>query len=293
VTEPTAGWEPANDTERALLKALTEDDRVEFFRILATSPLYLPQVSADDGADEQTFITGELFGHTMLPVYTSIEALIAAVDGVADAYTTTNYAELRERWPHPEWRLAVNPGFPIDAYLAIDELAKAASGTVQVPTVGELIVDGAAGDEDAAMLLDIDAALLGAMRRGDPGAYIDTLLDAMVVVPTARPVEDPEQLVNEEHLWRAAGTPEAPVIEVFTSAETFHAAFPGTVADVPSVTMPLVLLLGVWPDGCALAVNPRTDLAIDLPAEQVVSLLLWTPEDESDLDGEQPGEPTR
>jgi hypothetical protein len=129
----------------------------------------------------------------------------------------------------------------------------------------------------------------------------------MVVVPTARTVEDPGRFVYEEGPWRTAGTPEAPVIEVFTSAEAFHTAFPeAETSEVPVVTMPLVLLLGVLPVDCALAVNPRTELAVDLPADQVVSLLLWTPEGEEheadaelgralaeEPDKDQPGPRTR
>ena len=276
-------WEPANETERALAKALTDGDQQAFFGIIAAAELYLPQVGQEE-TGEQTFITAELFGQTVLVVYTSLEGLTASVAGVADAYTVTTYPELLERWPQPQWRLAVNPGYPIDAYLPVEEVGAAAKGDVKLPTAAEVIVAGFAEDEQATQVFDTDTVLRDAAERNDPGTYIDTLLDSTVVVPTAHAVEDPEQLLDQQDWWRPAGTEQEPVLEVFTSEEAFFAAFPMARTDpatgwVHSVTMPFVLLLGVWPEGTALAVNPRTDFGIELPAQDVQALLLWEPED--------------
>src|SRR5688500_9091420 len=76
MTQPQ--WQPANETERALAQALADGDQRRFFGVIATADLYLPQ-AGDDAGEEQTFITGELFGQTVLPVYTSLESLVAAV----------------------------------------------------------------------------------------------------------------------------------------------------------------------------------------------------------------------
>lgn len=110
MTEP---WQPANDTERALLDALAKDDRTEFFRVIASADLYLPQRSSDaDDREGQEFVTVRMLDHTFLPVFTSVEGMAEVMSRLADAYTVTTYSELREKWPVPEWRLAVNPGFP-------------------------------------------------------------------------------------------------------------------------------------------------------------------------------------
>ncbi len=271
-----------------MTQALTDDDRAEFFRILATAELYLPQVGADEAvADEgegQTFITGEFAGQTVLPVFTSVEALAA----FAGAYTTTSYTELREKWPKPDWWLAVNPGYPIDAYLPVEAVEAAARGELEIQTAGEAVVDAMAGDPEAASeLLDTDGALRAAAVRADATGYIEALLDAMVVVPTMREVADPEEILEEDFPWLVAGTPDAPAIEVFTSAETFEDAFaePGS-----GVVIPFALLLTVLPQDHTLAVNPRTPLGTDLSSDQVQSLLVWlmaSEPDEPDTGGER------
>ncbi len=275
----TTAWQPANDTEVAMARALSDADRAGFFRILATADLYLPQVGPPRaGADEtrgQTFITGEFAGQTVLPVFTSVEGL-AAFSG---AYTTTSYTELRQKWPTPQWWLAVNPGYPIDAYLPVEAVEAAARGELEIQTAGEAIVDAMADDPEAASaLLDTDEALRAAAARADTARYVDVLLDTMVVVPTAHKVADPQEILEAGFPWLVAGVPAAPAIAVFTSAETFATAHPD---QGPSVTLPFVLLAGVCPQGHALSVNPGIPWGIEVPAGQVRSLLLWQPRDGS------------
>jgi hypothetical protein len=273
-------WEPANDTERAMLRAALAGDRREYFRILAGADLYLPQLVGDEPG-EQRLITGELFGQTVLPVFTSVEALARQADTAADAYTVTNYPELRHKWPDPSWRLAVNPGLPLDAYVPIEAVAGAATGEVTVPTMAEVLVE-AADDQDLSDRMGtgpvevpserVDAALLEAARAGDVGAYVAILLDAIVLVPTEREVGDPDEILEPGFPWRAAGTPETPAIEVFTSVEALARAHP----DVPpTVEVALPFALAVWPEGYGLSVNPASDSHIDLPAENVPWLLMW------------------
>jgi hypothetical protein len=280
-------WQPANDTERALATALARDDRAGFFQVVADADLYLPQRSGSDATgQEQDFVTVALFGQTVLPVFTSIEGLAAAMAGLADAYTVTSYPELCDKWPVPQWRLAVNPGSPIDAYLPVEAVEAAARGELVVPTAGEAIVDAAAEADPAARAaaLDPHQALVEAASQADPDGYVDALLDCVVVVPTAREVSDP-QPPGPDFPWRPAGPAEDPAIEVFTSAEAFTAAYP----EQPGVTMPFVILLTAWPDGHALAVNPGGPAGLVVPADQVHQLLLWaTPLGPTPKD---PGEP--
>jgi hypothetical protein len=300
-------WQPANDTERAMMAALVGGDRREYFRILAAADLYLPQHTWDrepdgDGAPEdgddggaQRFITAQLFGATFLLVFTSVETMVPQVRGLADAYTITSYAELRDKWPAPEWRLAVNPGSPLDAYVPLDAVEAAAHGDLVIPAAGEVAANAIveAGARRAAAgapglgegeSTDIDGVLLDAAVRGDVNQYVDALLGAVVVMPTAAGVPDPERILEPDFPWLTVGPPHAPTIEVFTSPAMFAEGSP---LGGPTVTMPLLLILAGWPDGHALSVNPRTPLAVDLPSDQVQLLLLWAQEDDADADEEQ------
>jgi hypothetical protein len=273
-------WAPANDTERAMLQAALAGDRREYFRILASADLYLPQLAGDEPG-EQRLITGELFGQTMLPVFTSVEALALQAGEAADAYTVTSYSELRHKWPDPGLRLAVNPGLPLDAYVPIEAVAGAAAGEVTVPTMAEVLVEAAddeeLSDQMATPPVDVppervDAALLEAAQAGDVGAYVAVLLDALVLVPTAREVAEPDGILEPGFPWRAAGTPDAPAIEVFTSDEALARAHPDR---PPTVRVALPFALAVWPEGYGLSVNPASDSHVDLPADYVPWLLMW------------------
>jgi hypothetical protein len=303
VDEP---WQPANDVEQAMLRAARADDRTEYFRILTRAELYLPQLRGDGDSTSQQFVTMDLFGQTFLPVFTSLEAMAPRVAGIADAYTVTGYDELFDRWPVAGWRLAVNPGTPLDAYLPVEAVRAAADGDLVVPAGLEVltaVAEAAADDEidavgtpgeEADLAAEFAAAmaragtasteepdtgelLLAAAERGDATGYVDALLHAMVVLPTGRPVDDPARLVDLDFPWHPVGSPEAPVIEVFTSPERFGRAYPdGT----PSLRATLVSLLTVWPQGHGLAVDPDSPAGITLPAEQVQVLLLWPAPDE-------------
>jgi hypothetical protein len=286
--EPTgeAGWAPANDAERAMLAAAATDDRVEYFRVVAIADLFLPQLSGDRGG-EQRFLTMQGFGHTLLPVFTSVQALVAQCAGRVDAYTVTSYAELRRKWPDPAWRLAVNPGTPLDAYVPIEAVESAALGDVAVPTMAELVVEAADDEERHERLSalraervargepdDTGEALRAAARAGDVHGYVERLLDAVVLLPTAVPV-DAEAIVEPGFPWRPTGPPDQPVIEVFTSVEamTRSAAPPTSYVEVA-----LPFALAVWPEGHGLTVDG--DEGIALPADQVQWLLAWDVADE-------------
>jgi hypothetical protein len=275
-----ADWEPANETERAMARAALAGDRREYFRILAGADLYLPQLLGDSEG-EQRFITGELFGVTVLAVFTSVEALAFAAGTVADSYTVTSYPELRRKWPNPTWRLAVNPGLPLDAYVPIEAVEGAAIGDLTVPTMAEVLVE-AADDQDLSDRMEaepldlepeqVDAALLEAATGGDVGRYVEILLGALVLIPTEREVSDPDEILQPGFPWRHAGTPENPAIEIFTSIESLARAHPEA---PPSVQVALPFALAVWPEGCGLSVNPGSDSHIDLPSEHVPWLLMW------------------
>lgn len=252
-----------------MARAAAADDRQEYFRLLALAPLYLPQRLSDAGPGSgfgtgQRLMTGELFGHTFLFAFTSVEGLAAQTAGVADGYTETTYAELRRKWPDPQWRLAVNVGSPIDAYLPVEAVQAAALGDVTVPTAAE--VAAAADDEE---LVDVDG-------------YVRSLLDTVVLVPVTRAVVHPNVILEPDFPWLVTGGPGAPVIELFTAEELLAQAYP---EPVPSVPVALPVVLSMWPPDHDLALDPRTPQQLDLPADQVAALLLWADEGASDGEG--------
>jgi hypothetical protein len=269
-------WQPANPVEMALLDVAAEQDRQGYFQLIAVVDLFLPQVAGDASA-EQVFLTVHAFDHTFLPVFTSVEALVAQFRGAINGYTVTNYAELRRKWPNPAWRLAINPGTPVDAYVSIDGLAEAALGDTVVPTLAELA--RAAEEEwvtderlqqrhaEADYPDDPDRALLAAARAADAYGYVNLLLDRLVLVPTTRAVEA-EAILEPGFPWRYA---QNQVIEVFTNAEAFARSHPDP---VPAVEVALPFALAMWPEGYGLSVNPGGDDGIEVPAEQVQALLV-------------------
>lgn len=262
----STSWEPANDTERAMAQAVAAGDRQEYFRLLALAPLYLPQRLSDVGSGAgQRLMTGQLFGHTFLFVFTSLEGLASLTAAAADGYTETTYAELRRKWPDPLWRLAVNVGSPIDAYLPVESVPAAALGEVTVPTVAEVVAESATDEEN----VDVDA-------------YLRSLLDSVVLVPVTREVPHPNAILEPNFPWLVTGAPQAPVIEIFTAEELLAQAHPGP---VPSVPVALPVVLSMWPPDHDLALDPGTPQRLDLPADQVAALLLWA-DDEGAADGE-------
>ncbi|HEU4422588.1 MAG TPA: SseB family protein, partial [Pilimelia sp.] len=190
------------------------------------------------------------------------EGLAAQTGGAADGYTVTTCAELRRKWPDPRWRLAVNAGSPIDAYLPIDAVEAAAVGDVAIPTAAEVAAEGEGG-------LEVDG-------------YVRSLLDAVVLVPTTRAVDDPNEILDPGFPWLVTGSPQEPVIELFTAEELLTRAYPGP---VPSIAAALPVVLSMWPQGHDLSLDPRTPQQLDLPADHVQMLLLWA--DEGDSDGEE------
>jgi hypothetical protein len=273
VTEPR--WEPSNDLERALLEAALADDRASYFRLVAVADLYLPQLSGEEAAG-QRFVTVRLFEHTFLPVFTSWQALGEQFRGVADAYTVTNYAELSRKWPDPRWRLAINPGTPLDAYLPVEGVADAAVGDVEMPTLREMYAVAEEDDETEERLRERRAAasysddpavaLTQAAEAGDAYGYVEQLLRSVVLVPTSRPA-DADTIVEPEFPWLPAAR--GKTIDVFTS----RAAFARVYADSqPAVEVEMPFALVGWPEGYGLAVNPGSDDGIDFDPEQVLLL---------------------
>ncbi|BCJ45194.1 hypothetical protein GCM10010168_69950 [Actinoplanes ianthinogenes] len=274
-------WAPANDVENALLTAVLADDRQSFFQLVSVADLFLPQLTGDPAAG-QRFLTVHAFEHVLLPVFTSVQALAAQFGHAVDGYTVTNYAELRRKWPHPEWRLAIDPGTPLAAFLPVEDLAEAAVGDLRVPTLAEVAAEAAEdlGAEDdmwarhqaaGAYPEDDATAMRLAAEAGDVYGYVDRLLDSTVLIPTTRPAE-PEEIAEPDFPWSPG--PDR-MIEVFTSAESLAASHPEPIV---VTEVPFALALAVWPEDHGVSVDPDGASGFEVSADQVPVLLTFEPE---------------
>src|SRR5438552_2608991 len=146
---PEPAWQPANDAERDLLRALSAGDQAGYFTVLAKAPLYLPG-AAMSGATQQ-LATWARDGTTYLLAFTSLDALVRCTGTSADVYWTTDYDELARRWPDPAWRLGVNPTVPIGAFLGVGDIARGAAGDLTIATLDDLLqrAAGTAGFQPA------------------------------------------------------------------------------------------------------------------------------------------------
>jgi|ADGO01.1.fsa_nt_gi hypothetical protein len=122
-------WHPANVIERAMAWALATGNYARYFTAFTGADLYLPRRAGDDPDGYGEPVTAELAGRTVLPVFTSDEGLLAAyADQLPDLIVVVSYEDLRDDWPSPQWRLAINPGSPIEAYLPVDLVDPGARG---------------------------------------------------------------------------------------------------------------------------------------------------------------------
>jgi hypothetical protein len=253
--EPFA-WLPGNRVDAELASAMVADDRRRFFEIIRAAPWYLPALPADPGG--QRFLTRELLGGTYLLVYTSVRSLVSTVGPAVVGYTVTGYEELARRWPEPSWRLAVNPGTPVDAWVTLAALAEAADGTRVVPTLASRRAD-ADPDTDAAV-----------------DRFLRALSQGTLLVPTTGQPPAYQVLRRDGRL----------VVEVYTSPRTLP---PGT-PYLPAVLADLVLR---WPGSDHhLSIDPGSEAALLVPGDRVAGMLLWSAQaDDAEPDADQlPGQ---
>lgn len=301
----TMVWYPANVVERAMAWSLAVGDYARFFRAFARGDLFLPRRSVTGAhGEEPRPVTVEAYGWTVLPVFTSDEGMLAALDRAADVVEVTTYEHLRNDWPGPEWRLAINPGLPIEAYLPVEAVERGMRGEL-LPRYDQEIIIRPLGDGTWQPWPPGGAnqALLDAVSRGDGWEYLDALLDSTVAVPTGRRVDEgelqdlvrtalhrpgpgplddrarhllsragvPAEALDRTFPWRISTSAPEPTVEVFTDAEFLADALPHS----PSVTMKFTTMLQLLPAEHALSVNPGGPAGLDLPSDQVPLLARW------------------
>ncbi|HTJ39157.1 MAG TPA: SseB family protein [Dactylosporangium sp.] len=246
-------WLPGNEAEAELVTALAADDRETFFRIIRDSPWYLPAFPEEPGGG-QRFLTHELLGETYLLVFTSEQSLAGAVGALVQAYTVTGFEEMAAHWPDPAWRLGVNAGAPVDAWVTLAALAEAAAGERVVPTLERI---AARSDPDSPADPQIDAVL---------DDFLAELNRTTFLVPVTGGQQP--RIAVAQHV-------DGPAVEVFTSERTLAARHPEGVAWAEAGLEELLAALP-GPD-CALLVDPGTDTPLRIPGPDLPGLLLWGP----------------
>jgi hypothetical protein len=260
----TTPWRPTNEAEQGLLAAIERNDRQEFFRILATATLYVAQQVPDPtkvlATDPANFVTYAADDQTYLLVFTSVEALAAAVGQIANGYVESDYEELRAALPDEGIRLGFNMGTPVDAWVEVDTVARAAAGDIIVPTGAEM-----------ADLLELqdpanEAAVEAAVEQGiteHVEDYLDQILAGDVLVPVSRPARAPTGPLPRDFPWLITQVGHERTVEVFSEDKYVP---PGTT----TVKVPFTALVEAWPHrDVQLAVNPGTPLGFMLPAEAI------------------------
>jgi SseB protein N-terminal domain len=282
--EQTPRWRPANDAEALMFDALIRNHSQDYFRVVATAPLYIPLFMSDAGTERQRVVVKSIDDANHLLVFTSVQGLTGYVqsgyteDSRPDGYATTSYEELAQRRPDPEWRLAINPGQPIDAYVEIDMVMHAALGNVQIPLADQLIDPDATAEREPIPAgfhgankaeQSIEAALI----QKDTDLVIDVLVVSDVLVPTAFPVDPDTRLDDPNFPWRPDMVDDLPTMCVFTSYERLAEVLP---ADTPTVETSFVTLALAWPDtGVQLVVNLGSTIELAFDGQVVPSFVSW------------------
>ncbi|MFC5181672.1 SseB family protein [Actinomadura harenae] len=134
----TAPGAPAGEaeTERALAVARERGDQEGYLDLLARATLYLPTPGAADGDGGRHFATAQFGGGTFVLAFTSPEAMDRSLRGQAVHHQTSTVSDLVRDWPHPDWRLAVNPGLPSASYLDTNTLPKTPVPTAPIAAPG-------------------------------------------------------------------------------------------------------------------------------------------------------------
>jgi hypothetical protein len=257
-------WQPQNQAEHDLLAALGRDDRQEFFRVLSTATLYVPQQVPDPTRATQTdpanFVTYDIGDATYLLVFTSVEALRESVGQVANGYVESDYEELRAALPATGVRLAFNMGTPVDAWVDVSTVAQAAAGELIVPTAPEMA--DLLAIQDPANAEAVEAGVEQALNEHVED-YLDQILGGDVLVPVTRPTRRPAGRLPRDFPWLITQVGDVRTVEVFSEEQ--HVP-PGTT----TVKVPFTALVEAWPHrDVQLAVNPGTPLGFVLPGEAI------------------------
>lgn len=279
--EPQPDWQPVNETEQALAVALNAGDTRAYAQTVLSAELYLAMPPASDAEGWPELVRELGLDRPHVLVFTSLAGMSTVVGRYVKEYHETDFATLARFWPDPSVALALNPGLPINATLPLHALTGLADGDDSLISVGDLAdeaVDQAQarvreavltelGGTDTESTGELETTLIAAAHRGDAEAFLDTLLDAEVVVPTTAAVPDPYQIIEPEFPWHTTNVGGLPVIAMFSSAGLLA-------ADRPRVTVPFVAALAGWPgEDHLLCFNPGTRTELFLSGEAITEMI--------------------
>ncbi|BCJ32416.1 hypothetical protein [Actinocatenispora sera] len=282
--ERPPAWQPSNDVERLMLDALVRNHSQDYFRLVATAPLYLPVFLSDANTDRQRVVVKTIEDAEHLLVFTSVRGLTGYVESGytpesrPDGYALTSYEEVAARRPDPEWRLAINPGQPIDAYVEIDAVMRAALGDIQIPLADELIAPDAVGDRtpiaaDFAPANEAEQAIEYGLSRQEVDVAIDALVVSDVLVAVAEPTRPDAALTDEDFPWQLEQIDDIPSICVFTSRQRLAEVLP---PDTPAYPTTFVKLALAWPDDdCQVVVNIGSAIELSFEGTMMPSFVSW------------------
>ncbi|WP_258940497.1 SseB family protein [Actinomadura luteofluorescens] len=262
---PRPEFQPANDVERELLRAASNNDHDLFLQTLAATDVLLPVPEDTDfslrpGRPGFPWQTREVDGSTVVPVFTSPERL-AEASGPGTEHIALPFTVALRYWPDHEWLLAINSGSPAGGTVLAQQLPGLATWADQ--RAAQRMTDRFEPQND------IEQRLFDAARRRDTEAFFKILLGAQVLVPVD--AETPWGIVpgDPEFPWRPVRVHGRTSIQIFTSLKWMNEAIGSSRFIMPS----LLEMVTAWPDAAwTLVLNPGTPIDASMPGEQVRTL---------------------
>lgn len=270
----TAGQEPrfqpANDVERELLRALAGGDQDAYLKVLAAAEVLLPippeaDYSLRPGRAGFPWQTGEIEGRTVVPVFTSVERMRdligeGPVPGRGD-HITVPFTAVARYWPDPSWDLAVNSGSPVGATLPGERLRNLSEWADQI--AAQRMVDGFEPQND------IERRLFEAAVRRDGEAFFKVLAGAQALIPADPQTPWGIRPDDPEFPWRPVPVRGMVAIQAFTSLKWMHETIGPSRFIMPS----FLELMEAWPqEGWTLVVNPATPINAVMPSDRIRAL---------------------
>ncbi|MEV5572367.1 SseB family protein [Spirillospora sp. NPDC052269] len=265
-TEPRPEFQPANDVERSLLRAATDNDHDLFLQTLADAEVLLPVGPDADftlrpGRAEFQWRTREADGATLVQVFSSPERLAEAAATAGTDSIRVPFPLILRYWPEHANALAINPGSPAGGTILAEQLPGLATWADQR--------SARRMSEDFEAQNEVEQRLFDAAVRRDTDAFFKVLLGAQVLIP-AEP-DTPWGITPDdaEFPWRPARVHGRVAIQLFTSLRWMNEAVGSS-----RFVMPTFLeVVAAWPDAeWTLVLNPGTPVDAAIPGEQVRAL---------------------
>ncbi|WP_027941965.1 SseB family protein [Amycolatopsis taiwanensis] len=281
-------WQPANEIERELVRALEEEDSKRYAEIVLSAPLYLP-VLPESGTPEWHELMRLLpMDDPHVIAYTSAETLAEVLGRFTRGHVETTYHAMAAGWP-PEagLSLALNPGLPIGFAGSVEAIYQLAEGRESLVAITDLqdavlaeartqirqgvLAELGGGPPESAPANPLENELAEAIGKQDQEGYLAALLGGQVVVPTTEQVPGPAAIDAPGFPWQVRKIRDLPVITLFSSSAMMARIAPSV---RHSLVVPFLGVIGNWPDDeHALCFNPGADSELILTGDGVMDLV--------------------